>query len=395
LRDAGLDAAAWDHAETILPSGALGNKFSFRVNGLEPGLEYSYRLHIESASGEEYWAPGAGRFRVLTELENLKLNLRVTEVNYHPGNPRKAEIQAGFVSDDDFEFIEFYNRGSEPLDLVDVSVQGEIRFSFREHALISQIPAGGFLLVTRERGAFQARYGREPLVAGQWCNPNSCKKLSNAGGTVSLVYREHEVFWTLTYDDEKKWPGQADGDGPTLELIDVSRPVENHEDPGAWRASQDPLGSPGFHAGIPATEFADWMKEAYPLEPDIDPFMPSERDGVPPVIRYALALDVTGRSFAESLLRVSLERLNGGQGLELSPVATVVLRGGLNSEQSGVYFGVEVSTDLIRWESQPLTEIENTVRPDGARTVRVRLPPARVDAPEMFVRLAFRLSPDP
>jgi hypothetical protein len=123
--------------------------------------------------------------------------------------------------------------------------------------------------------------------------------------------------------------------------------------------------------------------------------MPSERDGVPPVIRYALALDVTGRSLAESLLRVSLERLNGGQGLELSPVATVVLRGGLNSEQSGVYFGVEVSTDLIRWESQPLTEIENTVRPDGARTVRVRLPPARVDAPEMFVRLAFRLSPDP
>jgi len=55
---------------------------------------------------------------------------------------------------------------------------------------------------------------------------------------------------SLTYDDVSPWPGQADGSGATLELVN---PVFDNSDPGSWGVS--PLyGTPGransFYTGI-------------------------------------------------------------------------------------------------------------------------------------------------
>lgn len=56
--------------------------------------------------------------------------LVLNEVMYHPADPTPAEAAAGFVHDDDFEFLELFNRSDIPLTLRNYYVGGGIGFTF-------------------------------------------------------------------------------------------------------------------------------------------------------------------------------------------------------------------------------------------------------------------------
>lgn len=175
-------------------------------------------------------------------------SLRISEVHYNPADASEAEELAGFSSNDEFEFLELVNTSDQTITLQDVQLQqvvvgndiDGVAFDFAD-ATINQLAAGERLLVVENLEAFQLRYGSDLPVAGQWSGG-----LGNGGEIVQLGSSD-TVFQSFTYDDE--WHATTDGDGFSLEIIDVNGELDSWNQAAAWRPSSVIGGSPGTDGG--------------------------------------------------------------------------------------------------------------------------------------------------
>ncbi|MCA9149275.1 MAG: lamin tail domain-containing protein [Planctomycetales bacterium] len=172
--------------------------------------------------------------------------LRIAEIMYHPSESTAAEIAAGFDDEDEFEFIELVNIGTSPVDLstirfVQVEVDGKevgVAFDFATSSIQSVAPGGRVLVVENEE-AFRLRYGVDLPVAGQWSgglsNDTEHVQLNNGPITIQqLTYHDH---W---------WP-TTDGDGYSLEMLDVTNPdLAAWSWRNNWRPSDRSNGTPGL-----------------------------------------------------------------------------------------------------------------------------------------------------
>jgi hypothetical protein len=108
---------------------------------------------------------------------------------------------------------------------------------------------GQYMVIARTPSVFESIYGSGiNVAAGGYANAN----LSNGGETISLRTAAGATFFTFTYSDDSPWPEAADGDGPSLEIID---PLGDPNDPTNWRASAADGGSPGDN-GEPSSDLA-------------------------------------------------------------------------------------------------------------------------------------------
>ncbi|MFC1758768.1 lamin tail domain-containing protein, partial [Planctomycetota bacterium] len=185
---------------------------------------------------------------VTTTKTNPAINaLRVTEVNYNPGDPTPAEVGLGHDDADDFEFIELRNTSSETIslagvELAQVQVDGEsegVAFDFSSGA-INELNAGEFILVVEDAAAFAARYGDNLPVAGQWSGG-----LSNNSETIT-VRAEGAAIQQFAYDDN--WYPTTDGGGFSLEIRNEAADLEAWGMKSGWLASGLPDGSPGTNS---------------------------------------------------------------------------------------------------------------------------------------------------
>lgn len=154
----------------------------------------------------------------------------ITEINYHSLNHR------------------------DPGDWIELSlIEGEIDLSgwiIRDedntHGYVipenTELAAGRCAVVVADCEAFEAVFPTvEHLSAELGFN------LSNGGDQVRLYAAHGGIVDSVPYDDREPWPVQADGDGATLQLIDVRYPNEIARN---WQASTTLLGDPGiFYAG--------------------------------------------------------------------------------------------------------------------------------------------------
>lgn len=198
--------------------------------------------------GSNWSAPTTVFF--LEEALADRSNLRVTELNY---NPHAALTEQGELAraNDDFEFIELTNVGSQPIDLdgvqlvevpIDHKSQG-VQFTFASQML----DPGERLMVVANREAFQSRYGTSVRIAdgddGQsGDNGQFAGQLNNVGETIKLVDKFGRTIQRFHYDESDRWPGRANGRGSSLEAVD---PDGDYSDPGTWRSSSEFGGSPG------------------------------------------------------------------------------------------------------------------------------------------------------
>lgn len=175
-------------------------------------------------------------------------NLRITELNYHPGDPTASELALDpTLVDNDFEFIEFQNVGPETIDLSGVELtmvprgnENEgVDFAFTS-AAVTTLDPGEFVLVVENQAAFDIRYGASLPVAGQWNG-----SLSNGGERVTVLDVLGSTIHRFDYDDENGWPTLPDGGGPTLEVIDTAG---DYNSPSNWQASGAVHGTPGAEA---------------------------------------------------------------------------------------------------------------------------------------------------
>lgn len=204
-------------AQTISSGGALP-------------ITESLTLSVRSRAGNGEWS-------ALTQVDfSVGLeNLVFSEIMYHPsGDPSS-------------EFIEIRNDGAEAVGLAGLKFTNGIEFEFDANSVMTELAAGGHLLIVRDFAAFIATYGvgLNSQVAGIFQNGTS---LSNGGERLTLSDANDEVVLTVLYRDTGSWPLEADGGGRSL--VFSGGDLENGLN---WRASTTAEGEPGTSDSIPFT----------------------------------------------------------------------------------------------------------------------------------------------
>ncbi|MGF1644289.1 MAG: CotH kinase family protein, partial [Thiotrichales bacterium] len=134
-----------------------------------------------------------------------------------------------------YEFLEFYNAESTAVDLSGYALTQGVAFTFPSGASVAP---GAYFIVAADGSKYQAP-GRTVF---QW----SSGQLDNGGETITLADAEGRIVASVTYDDAAPWPTAPDGNGPSLELINLAG---DNADAGNWRASANNGGSPGAASG--------------------------------------------------------------------------------------------------------------------------------------------------
>lgn len=150
--------------------------------------------------------------------------LVINEIQYNPTN-----AGAGFV--------ELYNRSpTHAFDLYNYRLQG-VDLTFTSSVVI---PPSGFAVVVSDPVIFAATYGAIPVAAqypGGLDNGGEWVRLLRLDGTNAPL-----VVCEVRYDDDPPWPTNADGLGPSLQLIDAAEDVWRVAN---WAVNTSVLYTPG------------------------------------------------------------------------------------------------------------------------------------------------------
>lgn len=135
-------------------------------------------------------------------------NVVINEIHYNPAEPKAS-------------FIEFYNNSTTtPFDLSGHRVDG-VNFTFPNGSIIQP---GKFMVVAGDRAGFALAYGQTIPIVGEFPGAldNSGEALRlvkplGMGGTNDLIVSE------VQFSSRLPWPTNANGLGPSLQLIDPTR----------------------------------------------------------------------------------------------------------------------------------------------------------------------------
>ncbi|MEJ5237733.1 MAG: lamin tail domain-containing protein [Limisphaera sp.] len=199
---------------------------------------------------------GAPSFRRLTQPTPGQANARpltspvvLNELYYHP-----------ISEDDDEEFVEVWNRGSQAVDLSGWRLRGGISFNFPQGTLL---PSAGHLVVARNRTRLLSVHTNlDPArvlgdYAGRLGNQRDVVRLqmpddlvsTNSQGVV-ITNKIHITVDEVRYRDGGRWARWADGGGSSLERTD---PRVDGNLPEAW-ADSDETGKSAWavveHTGV-------------------------------------------------------------------------------------------------------------------------------------------------
>ncbi len=147
----------------------------------------------------------------------------ITEINYN--GPESGT--------DSTEFIEIYNNSDSSIDLQGYQLTSGIAFTFYGGV---NIDAGEFIVITVDSTLML--WQDVNFQVYEW----SSGALSNGGEPLAIKNASGELIDTLRYDDAAPWPSEPDGNGPTLELLDVD---SDNTDAANWGISSETYGSPG------------------------------------------------------------------------------------------------------------------------------------------------------
>lgn len=298
-------------------------------------MQGNYRGHLSNLGETLILKNRQGQVIAETAYEGnpspVEKYLAISEIMYHPADDRP-----------DSEFLELVNLSAEgTLDLTGLVFTRGIDFAFPDGFMLQP---GAAALLVEDEAAFVAVYGAGLPVVGEF---GGGTRLANGGETLKLEDAGLNTVIELRFDDEEAegWPVAADGEGRSLELIDVSaRP--DYEVVGIWRVSAREGGSPGLVDG------------AVPSQPSED-FADRDGDGV-----VALLEDAFGTRDddpAEGAGAVRVWRESDG---------AIVVEASLGSES--LVITLEGSSDLASWE--PVGEAFEPVAEPGTRRWRAADP---------------------
>jgi CotH kinase protein/Lamin Tail Domain len=153
----------------------------------------------------------------------LLAGLRVTELMYH--------ASAG----SNLDYIELKNIGQTTLDLAGVRLNGGIDFTFGATTL----PAGQYVLVVDDTAAFDAAYGTDLPVAGEYSG-----NLSNEGEKIVLQLPSPLDAAILRFEYNDAWYPTTDGSGDALAIDDPQALPAAWTLPESWHPASPTPGRP-------------------------------------------------------------------------------------------------------------------------------------------------------
>jgi|GEM_PF-2428609 len=338
------------------------------------------------------WSPLTEATYLVDAVPATAANLVVAEIMYHPPDASAAEAAAGFNNADDFEFLRLMNIGGAPVKLQDVKFTVGISFDANTASTIAAINPGQSALIVRRKDAFEFRYGTaySAAIAGEFTGG-----LSNGGEQLALTGPDGADAGTLpdtikdfAYSDVAPWPQTADGDGPSLILINPAANPD-HNLAANWTATAWPGGLIGAGGTNVPWTYQQWRNLLWGPAgaadnaisgPDADP----DSDGFSNRIEFALAGNPR-RSDAGLLLPVaSVSSIGGEDFLTVEFRVPAGLPAGVVTPQS--------SADLGSW-SGGLTQHSASPNSDGTVTLRYRGPVSIAVGQRIFIRLLVTVGP--
>ncbi len=195
-----------------------------------------YLVRVRDNTAKSTFHPyGGSNYAAAVEIGSAAFDLVVSEINYNPAPLTPAESAAGATDAQNLEFVELYNAGNAPLALAGFSLQNGVTATFPAFTLTN----GAYAVVVKNTNQFRIRYTNSAIrIIGVFGG-----NLSNGGETLELRNAQNGLIASIAYLDGGDWPGRADGDGSSLELVDPAFPA--YADPEAWRSSSEYGGSPG------------------------------------------------------------------------------------------------------------------------------------------------------
>lgn len=187
------------------------------------------------------------------------LGLVISEIMYNANNSQDSE-----------DWIELYNGKNSPLDLTDWVVKDEDNSHEFRFAPGTTLQANEYAVIVRDSILFKTIYTHPVRMLGQMNYG-----LSGGGDQVRVFDAFGSLIDSVQYDDAAPWPLAADGEGYSLELIDLS---SDNTLPQSWRASNNLLGSPGLLNGLATSSEANSPEKPVQFELNQNypnPFNPS------------------------------------------------------------------------------------------------------------------------
>ncbi|MEM7235627.1 MAG: dockerin type I domain-containing protein, partial [Planctomycetota bacterium] len=192
-------------------------------------VETSTRIRTRALVDDRWSALNEADFVVDTNIP-----LRVTEIMFHPPD----SLVEGAFDADEYEFIEFQNVGSEPIDLADLRLSGGVQFDFSGSS-VTTLEAGDYLVLVENLDAFAQRYDESTIqIGGEYSG-----KLENTGDHLKIEGFLGEPVLSFEFLDT--WHPATDGDGRTLVVVDPFAPRDAWNDATQWSESETFGGTPG------------------------------------------------------------------------------------------------------------------------------------------------------
>ena len=355
----------WDAEYDSGPLGTFATSFTFPGNACKPGHAYRARVRHRDVTGR--WSHWSAPLQFIATETSEPMPVVISELLYKPTEPTAAEIAAGHIDKDLFEFLELRNVGGEPVDLSGAYFDKGLTYVFPAGSILQP---GETILLVSDIAAFNFRYGPGRPVSGAYTG-----NLSNSGERILLLSATAVPIIDFTYDDIAPWPAEADSAGHSLVLVDAgSQPDPTL--PGNWRASSRPDGAPG---ALDELTYATWAQanEVTGTEGDDD-----DSDGLENSLEYALITDPHAFSASPG---GEIQTLNVA-GLDGDYLTTTFRR---LIDATDLTYQVQFSTDGDDW-SQPAVMVSETGHLDGTVTQTWRSP-ASVEGERGFLRIQVSL----
>ncbi|MFO7888868.1 MAG: lamin tail domain-containing protein, partial [bacterium] len=175
-------------------------------------------------ASDYFGSPGAGNGQEKNFLSALCDSVIITEINYHSA----PETDAG-------DWCELYNRSSQTIELFRWKFCDENGNTY-ELPVSFPLASHAYVVLAEDSVLFQTVFPEVFNFTG-----NLGFGLNNAGEFLCVKDSTGLFVDSLKYDDQPPWPSEPDGNGPTLELIDLSA---DNSYPANWQASAG-TGTPG------------------------------------------------------------------------------------------------------------------------------------------------------
>ncbi len=181
-------------------TGSFTNTFS--VTGLTGGTAYDVYVVAEDDEGTPNLQATPTLVNVTTLMKPVA-KIVISEIMYNPP-------EAGT---DQHEYIELYNAESFTVDLTGYSFSKGVTYTFTS----GSIAPGGYFVIAVNKAQLDVTYGAGTADV-QWTGGG----LSNGGEEIELLDSSSRIVDYLRYDDINPWPFEADGNGPSIRLLDLT-----------------------------------------------------------------------------------------------------------------------------------------------------------------------------